>query len=188
LSGIDPTTLNSAEAFVYWVNFYNALTVEVILAEYPVKSIRNIFSGFRPGPWQRKITSVNGVEITLDHIEHGILRPFFGDNRVHYAVNCASIGCPNLLARAWRAEDLDETLDDAARRYVNHPRGFRVENGRVIASSIYNWFQVDFGGDEAGVIDHLKTYADDNTLKTLEGVTKINRFEYDWNLNDSAKE
>ena len=70
----DPTAINRDEAFAYWVNLYNALTVDVILDNYPLRSIRNIFSGLRPGPWQRKIATVNGVTITLDHIEHGILR------------------------------------------------------------------------------------------------------------------
>ncbi|MGF1545613.1 MAG: DUF547 domain-containing protein [Parvularculaceae bacterium] len=187
LEAIDPTTLSRAEAFVYRVNLNTAVTVDVILDNYPLKSIRSIFSGFRPGPWGRKLIEVNGVDITLDNVEHGILRPFFDDNRVHYAVNCASIGCPNLLDSAFRAEGLDETLDAAAREYVNHPRGFRVDGDRVIASSIYNWFQEDFGGDEAGVIAHLKKFAEPELAETLSGVDDIDKYEYDWALNDSTQ-
>ena len=186
LQSEDPTTLNRDEAMVYWINFYNALTIDVILDNYPVKSIRNIRSGLRAGPWQRDLAEVNGVALSLDNIEHGILRAFWDENRVHYAVNCASIGCPNLLARAWLAEDLEETLDAAARGYVNHPRGFaRAGNGRTTASSIYNWFKEDFGGDDAGVIAHLKKYADEDTAAKLKGVTKIDRYDYDWALNDT---
>jgi len=168
LIDIDPTTLNKREAFVYWVNLYNAVTVDIILDDYPVKSIRNIFSGFRPGPWLRTIATIKGTEITLDNIEHGILRKFWRDNRVHYAVNCASIGCPNLRNSAYVVEGLDDALDEAARSYVNHPRGFRVEKKKVIASSIYNWFKDDFGGTEAGIIAHLTKYAEPELRTQLE--------------------
>ena len=185
LQAVSVTTLNREEAFVYWVNLYNALTVDVILDNYPLKSIRNIFSGFRPGPWKRQLATIEGVTVSLDEIEHGILRAFWLDNRVHYAVNCASVGCPNLLGRAYRAADLDKTLDAAARTYVNHPRGFRIEeNGVVVASSIYNWFRSDFGGSDATIISHLTKYAEPPLAQTLQSVTKIDRFEYDWKLND----
>lgn len=185
LQAVDTTTLNKDEAFVYWVNIYNALTVDIILDNYPLRSIRNIFSGLRPGPWQRNIATINGVTITLDNIEHGILRAFWSDNRVHYAVNCASIGCPNLMGRAFSVDGLDETLDQLARDYVNHPRGFKVENGRVTASSIYNWFKDDFGGGSDGVIAHMKKYANPETAAKLETVIKIGKYDYDWGLNDA---
>lgn len=182
----DPTSLNLDEAFVYWVNFYNALTVDIILDNYPVKSIRNIRSGLRAGPWQRELVTVKGVTLTLDNIEHGILRAFWDDNRVHYAVNCASIGCPNLLPRAFLADDLDETLDSAARAYINHPRGFSVDDrGRTVASSIYNWFKEDFGGDDAGIIAHMQNFASPETEETLSSISRIDRYDYDWNLNDT---
>ena len=186
LQGEDPTALNRDESFVYWINLYNALTIDVILDNYPVKSIRNIRSGLRAGPWLRDIAEINGVAISLDNIEHGILRAFWDENRVHYAVNCASIGCPNLLNRAWLAEDLEETLTASARAYVNHPRGFTVaSNGRSTASSIYNWFKEDFGGDDAGVIKHMLQFADPETAEKLKKINKIDRFDYDWGLNDA---
>lgn len=185
LQAKDPTTLNRDEAFVYWVNLYNALTVDIILDNYPLRSIRNIFSGIRPGPWQRQLATINGVKLSLDNIEHGILRKFWSDNRVHYAVNCASIGCPNLLDRPFTVVNLEEMLDAAARGYVNHPRGVRVENNRVIASSIYNWFQEDFGGNQSGVLEHLRQYANPETEEMLKNARKIHKFEYNWRLNDA---
>lgn len=184
LTSDDPTGLNKAEAFVYWVNLYNALTVDIIIDNYPLKSIRSIFSGLRPGPWQRKIAEVNGLKITLDNIEHGILRVFWSDNRVHYAVNCASIGCPNLLDRAFVVSTLDADLDEAARVFVNHPRGIDIVDGRATASSIYNWFKQDFGGNDAGIIAHLSKYAEPDLKAELAGISKINKYDYDWNLND----
>ena len=184
LAQIDPTTLARDEAFAYWANLYNALTIDVVLDKYPVKSILRIRSGLRPGPWKRKLVTVNGEKLSLDNIEHDILRPFFNDNRVHYAVNCASYGCPNLAERALTGANLDEMLDQGARDFVNHPRGVNIENGKVTASSIYKWFRVDFGDTEQGVLDHLALYAEPELKAQLEAATKIHKHDYDWALNE----
>lgn len=185
LSSIDPTTLTRDESFAYWANLYNAVTVDVILDNYPVKSIMRITSGLRPGPWKRKLISINGEKLTLDNIEHDILRDFFKDNRVHYAVNCASYGCPNLAGKAFTSENLEEMLEAGARDYVNHPRGVTVKNGKVTASSIYKWFAADFGNNQAGVLKHLRKYAEPELQEQLSGVTKINKYDYSWALNDA---
>ena len=130
LQSEDPTSLNAGEAFAYWVNFYNALTVDVILDEYPVKSILRIFSGLQPGPWKKRLATVNDVKISLDNIEHGILREFWTDNRVHYAVNCASYGCPNLAMRPFTSEILIKCLIKAPGRLsiTRAPLIFKTEN------------------------------------------------------------
>ncbi len=185
LQSVDPTTLPRPEQFAYWANLYNAATVEVVLAAYPVESIRKIGGSlFSPGPWGEEVVTVAGRALSLDDIEHGILRPIWGDPRIHYAVNCASVGCPNVGASAFRAEGLEEALDAAARDYVNHPRGAEVRNGRLYVSSIYDWFDVDFGGDDAGVIAHLRSFADPELAGALEGITRISGDDYDWALND----
>ncbi|MEL7028882.1 MAG: DUF547 domain-containing protein, partial [Pseudomonadota bacterium] len=114
LEQIDPGALGEDEAFAYWVNLYNAVTIDVVLDNYPVRSIRNINSGIRPGPWRRKLATVKGEDLSLDDIEHEILRKEWSDNRVHYAVNCASIGCPDLAAEPFTGARLDEMLDAAA--------------------------------------------------------------------------
>ena len=186
LQSIDPTTLPRPEQFAYWANLYNAATVEVILEAYPVESIRKIGGSlFSPGPWGEPVVEVAGRELSLDNIEHGIMRPIWGDPRTHYAVNCASIGCPNLGVMALRAEGLEEALDAAARNYVNHPRGAEIRNGRLHVSSIYDWFDVDFGGNDAGVIAHLRQYAGPELAAALEGITRVSGDGYDWNLNDA---
>ncbi len=182
----DPTTLNRDEAFAYWVNLYNGLTVDIILDKYPVKSILRISSGIRPGPWKRTLTRVNGVKLSLDNIEHGVLRIFWDDNRVHYAVNCASFSCPNLATVPYTGANLDALLDDGARDFVNHPRGVNFEDGRVTASSIYKWFKEDFGDNDAGVIAHLKLYAEPALKERLNAISKIDRYDYDWSLNEPA--
>ncbi len=174
----------------YWINLYNALTVKVILEHFPVKSIKDInlssglFGGlFGGGPWKAKLVTVEGEEISLDDIEHRILRPIWRDNRVHYAVNCASIGCPNLQPEPFTAGNLERLLDTGAREYVNHPRGAAFADRRLRVSSIYEWFQADFGGNTKGVIEHLRKYAEPPLQKRLEGHSGGFDHHYDWSLN-----
>ena len=194
LTSQKPSTMPRDESFAYWVNLYNALTLKVILDNYPVESIRDIASTGTglfdlkayTGPWRTKRVTVEGKELSLDAIEHEILRPQFKDPRVHYAVNCASIGCPNLMAKPWTASTLDADLDSAARDYVNHPRGVTVAGAgdrAITVSSIYSWFQEDFGGSQAGVLDHLRQYASPELKKMLEGKTSYDGDSYDWSLN-----
>ena len=169
----------------YWINLYNALTVQTILANHPIESIKEISEGFfDTGPWDMKFTSVEGKELSLNDIEHRILRPLWQDARVHYAVNCASIGCPNLAAHAYTAENTEELLEEAAAAYINHERGAKVENGKLQVSSIYNWFAVDFGsGSDADIIAHLRKYAASELKAQLADIKEISGDDYDWSLN-----
>lgn len=189
LSHTAVSQLNRAEQRAFWINLYNALTVQVILAHYPVKSIRDIDISpglFADGPWDRKLVEVEGEPVSLNDIEHRILRPIWRDPRIHYAVNCASLGCPNLQPEAFTAANSDVLLDRAARAYINHPRGARVENGKLIVSSIYVWFAEDFGSTDAAVIDHLRRYADADLLAALTNITTTGGHAYDWRLNEPA--
>jgi hypothetical protein len=193
LEAVDPATLPRPEQFALLANLYNAKTADIVLDHYPVKSIRDISLGggllgvFTGGPWKAKALKMKGVELSLDDIEHGMLRPVFKDPRVHYAVNCASVGCPNLGTEAFTGAKLDVQLDAAARAYVNSPRGADPKPDGLVVSSIYDWYQQDFGGSEDGVIAHLKTYADPALAQKLEGTTSIADYAYDWSLNDIAR-
>jgi len=192
LETVDVTALDRPEQFAFWANLYNAKTVDIVLEKYPVASIKDISLGggivaaIKGGPWKAKVTSVSGQQLSLDDIEHGILRPVFKDPRVHYAVNCASIGCPNLLDEAFVGARLEIQLEAAARKYINSPRGVLVEPGKLTASSIYSWFQADFGGNEQGVIKHLVKYAEPALKKRLESNTGGLSYDYDWRLNDAV--
>ncbi|MEQ9487620.1 MAG: DUF547 domain-containing protein [Alphaproteobacteria bacterium] len=186
LEAVPVSSLNRAEQFAYWVNLYNAVTVALIVQAYPVETIRDIDISpgfFSDGPWGKKLVEVEGERVSLDDIEHRILRPIWKDPRIHYAVNCASIGCPDLWPEALTAANTEAYLDRAARVYVNHPRGASIENGRLYVSSIYSWFEADFGGSEAGVIDHLRLYADAGLKAGLASVESISGDRYDWSLN-----
>lgn len=187
LAAIPISDFNRSEQQAYWINLYNALTVEVILGDYPVDSIRDIKSGiFSSGPWGRKLVEVEREKLSLDDIEHRILRPIWKDPRIHYAVNCASIGCPNLLMQAFTASNMEGLLNKAAREYVNHERGAQVIDGELVVSSIYDWFVEDFGGNDAGVIKHLKQYAGPRLRNQLGSIDRIDDDAYDWKLNDTG--
>lgn len=175
---------NRDQQRAFWINLYNAITIDVVLKDYPIESIREIRSGvFSPGPWKLELIEIEDEALTLDDIEHRILRPLWRDPRVHYAVNCASIGCPNLQDRAFTAANTDNLLNQGAFEYVNHPRGARVVDGKLRVSSIYRWFEADFGDSEAGVIAHLKQYAETDLRNALDGVDGIDDDHYDWNIN-----
>lgn len=179
---------SAPEQRAYWINLYNAATLKLVLDRYPVKSILdiNISPGwFAKGPWGKPLLMVEDEPLALDDIEHRILRPVWNDPRTHYSVNCASYGCPNLQPHAFTAANMDAMLDAGARAYVNHPRAARIENGKLIVSSIYVWFKEDFGGDDAGVIAHLKKYAEPKLAAQLAGIGSIGEDRYDWSLNDA---
>jgi hypothetical protein len=187
LQGVPVSDLDRAEQRAYWINLYNALTVKVILDHYPVSSIRavDISPGwFSRGPWDAKLVRIEGEKISLNDIEHRILRPIWRDPRLHYAVNCASIGCPNLQPQAFTAGNTEDLLEKGAREYVNHPRGASKEGNRLVLSSIYDWFQEDFGGSEEGVKEHLSRFADASLSRELEGFRGKISYRYDWSLNE----
>lgn len=177
--------LNRKEQYAYWVNLYNAATVKLVLDNYPVSSIRDIKTGglFGKGPWDIPLLKIEGEDVTLNDIEHRILRPIWQDPRTHYAVNCASLGCPNLQPAAFDAENTEGLLEKAAKEYVNSPRGASLRDGRLVLSSIYTWFEEDFGGSRQGVIEHLARYAEQELAGKLARYEGRVRYEYDWNLN-----
>lgn len=184
LASLDPRQYSKAEQKAYWINLYNALTVELVLAHSPVESIRKIYGGlFSSGPWKKQLVTVAGLALSLNDIEHRILRPLWADPRIHYAVNCASLGCPNLAASAYTAVNSEKLLDESARAYVNHPRGVGFESGQLTASSIYDWFDVDFGDDEQALRRHWLRYAEPALARQIRAYRGRIRYTYDWTLN-----
>lgn len=185
LEAVDVDALTRRQQFAYWINLYNAATIEIVLKAYPVSSILYIRDGLLPfGPWDRKVLMVKGRSLNLNEVEHRILRPIFGDARVHFAINCASYGCPNIALSAYEAATLDAQLDTAARGYINDPRGFRAKGKRLIASRIFDWYGVDFGGP-AGVLTFARRFATPRTAALLAGRSTIDGYEYDWSLNEA---
>ena len=186
LQGVDPAKLSRDQQFAFWTNLYNAKTVEIIVGHYPVNSIREIrpTNALIPGPWREKVLRVKGASLSLDDIEHAIMRPIWRDPRIHYVVNCAAVGCPNLADRAYTASALEGMLENAAMAYINSPRGVRFNGSNTVVSSLYDWYGPDFGGSVPRILAHIRKYAGPALADKIAGVTQIAGYEYDWALND----
>lgn len=185
LREIDPRKLNKGEQMSYWINLYNALTVRLVAENYPVASITELGDSLLSrGPWDDEIVTVADRALSLNDIEHRILRPVFKDHRIHFAVNCASIGCPNLSARAFTAADLDQLLSQAATHFLNHPRGLQFDGDTLRLSKIFQWFQDDFGGDEQQMLQTLTLYLEPEIASKVGQFTGELEYAYDWALND----
>jgi hypothetical protein len=181
-AALDITALPENEQYVAWINLYNAGTIQYIISKYPTKTIKTSLFG----PWKKIFVTANGAEISLNDIEHEVLRKQWSEPRTHYAVNCASYGCPNLKASAWETATLEEDLSQAARAYINHPRGVSIRrDGRLEVSTIYKWFKEDFGTSEANVIAHFLEYAEADLAAQINARPDIKSYEYDWSLNDT---
>lgn len=183
LSSLDILQYNRNEQFAYWVNLYNALTINLILENYPVTSIRKISK-----PWDRTIVSINGLDLSLNDIEHRILRPRWRDPRIHFVVNCASLGCPDLPSQAMTGENREELLSRSMEIYLNHPRGITFERGKLKLSSILDWYSVDFGEDERAVLEFISGYYDFSEIESDAGRSLFDikvKYDYDWDLNEN---
>lgn len=176
------------EQLAFWINLYNARTIALVLDHYPVSSIRDIkFKLFALGPWSEPLLEVEGRKLSLNDIEHGIIRPIWPDPRIHYLLNCAAVGCPNLGRAAYSAAGIEAAMEEAARDHINDRRGVRFDNrGRMTLSKILLWYEEDFGGSVDGVLAHLRRYADPALATRLHGRERVDDYAYDWSLNDAA--
>ena len=191
LSNITIRSYQKTEQFAYWVNLYNATTVQIILNHYPVKSITKVGSGlFSFGPWDEKHLTIEQQKVSLNDIEHTILRPIWKDKRIHYAVNCASMGCPQLSSKAFTSANTESELQKAEKAYVLHPRGFRIKGNVVVLSKIYDWYQIDFGTNAGDVVRSFMPYfPDEESQERLDSWLALPKdrqkvsYDYDWSLN-----
>jgi hypothetical protein len=169
------------EQMVYWINAYNAYTIQLIVRNYPMSSIKDIKKGvaFVNSVWDLKFIRIQGFTYDLNNIEHNILRPVFKDARIHAAINCASFSCPKLLPEAYTADKLDTQLDTAMRGFVNDPLRNRISPEKAEISEIFKWFKGDFERD-GSLRDFLNKYS---VVKITEK-TDISHIDYDWALNE----
>lgn len=186
LQQINPGNLARNDQLAYWINLYNAQTIRIVLDAYPVDSIRQIKDGpLSIGPWNRKDVVINGTALSLNDIEHRIIRPTFAEPRIHYALNCAAVSCPNLAPQAWRGSGLDAALEAAERFYVADPRGISIGlDGHVTVSKIYIWFREDFGRNESEVLARLISKSPEPARSALRARGRIDGYDYDWSLNE----
>jgi hypothetical protein len=169
-----------AEQVAFLINAYNAYTVEKILMRYP--DIRSIwdFGKIFGNPFRDEFFSLLGRSMSLDGIEHGILRKRYREPRIHYAVNCASIGCPMLREEAYLAARLDEQLEEQARRFLSDRTRNRYRDARLEVSKIFDWYKEDFEPRA----EYFARYA--GILGIPQGASpRLAFLDYDWALNDS---
>jgi len=186
LSALESTEVKSLDRdgqMAFYINTYNSWTIKLILSGYPgVESIKDL-GGFFSGPWKKEFVRLHGETVTLDHIEHDILRPRFKDSRVHFAVNCASKGCPPLITEPYDGVRLDEQLDRSARDFVNNAEKNYLDGDKLYVSKIFKWFAKDFNKD---VIGFFIKYADEPLKKKLQAMQdriQVKYLDYDWSLN-----
>jgi hypothetical protein len=189
------------DRMAFWINAYNAFTLRAIVDHYPIRgsavslsprnSIRQI-----DGVWTTLKWRAAGRDVTLDQIEHGILRPEFGDARVHMAVNCASKSCPPLRGEPYVGADLDRQLDDAARRYLGSPAGSSVAGNQLLVSMIFEWYGDDFvkryaemhagtgPAKDRAIRGFVERYGPPAAATAAKQGAPIRFLDYDWSLNE----
>jgi hypothetical protein len=184
LSSAHPNDRNWSrdEQMAYWINAYNAFTVDIVTRHYPTESIKDIQRGvpFVNTVWDIKFIRIESYEYDLNNIEHNILRPVFKDARVHAAVNCASYSCPVLRPEAYTAERLNDQLNDSMKRFVRDPLRNQITSEKAAVSSIFKWFKGDFDRDAGSVRAFLSRY----TEAPIGADTNVDYLDYDWRLND----
>lgn len=182
---VSPTALNPSEQKAYWLNLYNAVTVRLIVDNFPLASITSLGSGGVTtfGPWDDKLMSIDGASLSLNDVEHGIIRPLYNDYRIHFAVNCASIGCPDLVDTVFSADDLDQQLDDAAGAFLSHPRALRFEGDQLHLSTLFEWYADDFGTDLKSLLLTLAKHTNKDQQAKLSKHSGKPEYYYDWSLN-----
>lgn len=195
LENVDRETFDSwtnPDQLAFLINAYNAWTVELILTQWPeLDSIKDLGSLFR-SPWKQKLAPLLGKTRTLDEIEHDMIRGSgrYQEPRIHFAVNCASVGCPALRREAYRGSRLDAQLESATSHFLADDTRNRYRDGVLEVSPIFKWYGEDFG-DADGVGRFLAEYAEALSVSSAvarqiaQGDVDIRYLDYDWSLNDA---
>lgn len=184
-------TFTKDQQLAFLINAYNGFTLKLIISHYPVSSIRKI--GGITGPWRVKFFDLLGEKRHLDDVEHNMIRKMFQEPRIHFAVNCASRGCPDLAKTAYEASTLDAQLEDAALTFLSDPALNRLsgDGKRLEVSSIFNWFKKDFVTASGSLQKFLVKYvplSEEQKTKVLSGETGLEYLDYDWSLNGPSRD
>ncbi|MEO0405447.1 MAG: DUF547 domain-containing protein [Bacteroidota bacterium] len=173
-SGGEEESWTKEEKMAYWINVYNAFTIQLILDNYPIKSITNLGS-----PWDKKFIEIQGEKYSLNQIEHEILRGRYKDPRIHFAVNCASYSCPKLHNKAFRAETLEATMEKLTMEFINDSKRNDFSGKKPKVSKLFEWYADDFKNGQS-----IVQFIDKYYTGTLDSGTKIQFLEYNWSLNN----
>lgn len=168
------------------INLYNAATLKLVIDHYPVKSIKDI-SASSGGPWKQPVVRLFGKKQTLDYLENDLLRPKYKDPRIHFAINCASVGCPELRNDAFQASKLDSQLDEQTRKFLKDSTKNRLDakSKNLYLSSIFDWFKADFVGKSGSVEKFIAPYLSGSDRAIVEkGGLTLKNTDYSWSLNN----
>lgn len=183
LSETDVRSLTGNRRFAFYINAYNAFTIKLILTKFPgINSIKEI-GGFFSNPWSKKFILLQGRKVSLDYIEHDILRPEFKDPRVHFAINCASKSCPPLLNEPYESNILENQLDNQAKKFINDPKNTFFKGDTLFISKIFKWFKEDFSNNPLYFIQQYASMELKSKLNLKKNNITIKHLDYDWSLN-----
>lgn len=177
LSKINPAKYSKKEQLAYWVNAYNVLTVDLIIRNYPLKSIMNLAGG---KVWDQKLPyKFNGESLSLSEIENEKLLKQLFDARIHFVINCASVSCPKLLNKAFTAANIDALMESTTKGYINDPSQNKISDSKASLSMIFNWYKSDFIKASGSVEKFINKYS----ATKINSNNKIEYLDYNWNLN-----
>jgi hypothetical protein len=174
------TSWTEAQQLAYWINVYNAFTVKLILDNYPLKSIKDISDGLPMinSPWDIKFFKIGGTLFDLNTVEHEILRKKFAEPRIHFAINCASVSCPNLRNEAYTAEKLEAQLEAQADDFINDPNKNLINDKESQLSKVFDWFKSDFT-KKGNLTSFIQKYR-----PMLNTNNPVEYLQYNWALNN----
>lgn len=179
LSKVTVNHLTKNQQMAFWINAYNAATIDIILINYPIKSIKNINNG---KVWDMPLPyPFEGKKLTLNEIENNKLLKNFNDARIHFAINCAAKSCPKLNNKAFTDLNIQQMLNDNTQAFLNNTAYNKISNSETQISQIFNWFEPDFVKAEGSLIGFVNKYA----KKQIKLTQKINFLDYDWDLNEN---
>lgn len=195
LSSTDPDKFTKNEKLAFWINAYNAFTLQIVVENYPIKSITSLHTGgkvigFLLGKtvWDKGFITINNKKYSLNDIEHKILRKM-NEPRIHFAIVCASISCPELRNEAFEADRIDSQLQEQTIKFLNDKtrNHFDVKNKKAYISQIFNWFGEDFGDSDENILKFVSEYLPDNIKNDiLNNLSEwdVSYMDYDWGLNE----
>ena len=168
-----PHYADRRERMAYWINVYNVYTIKAVVENYPIKSILDIRNG---NLFNLQIIQLADKTYSLNQIEDEILRDKYNDPRIHFALNCAAVSCPPLMNRAWTMSNLEDSLDEQTKAFINDPAHLRITSKQILISKIFEWYADDFG--------NLRQYLAKYYLGEIPAGLDFEYADYSWDLND----
>jgi len=178
MQSVDPRKFDFLNQKAYWLNLYNATAVSIVVALEPQGTIRGI-----NGIWTKGWISVLSKKVSLNDIEHGVLRPMFDDPRVHFGLTPATLGSGDILPIAYTGDNVNQLLEKNTKKFFNKTKkGFYIDGNKLVVSSILKWYKSDFGGSDEHIKAYISRYVNDEKASKIDKTTRIS-YKYDWSMN-----